>query len=121
MMLDLKPCPFCGGEAEMYITKPVPHTYAFNPRCKKDSCCGRTNKKYAERQTAIKSWNKRAAQFYKKTCQDCGSVFNGAYKRKFCNDCLKLRQSERAKAMNLNKIGVDAHVAKTTGRREDDG
>ena len=57
---ELKPCPFCGGEAEMQVTKHIPSGFDYTPRCKNTSCCGRSTKKYTVRETAVAMWNRRA-------------------------------------------------------------
>ncbi len=57
---ELKPCPFCGGEAELYITKHIPSGFEYTPRCKNKSCCGRQTKKYLVKETAVAMWNRRA-------------------------------------------------------------
>ena len=60
MSNTLKPCPFCGGEAELYVTKHIPDGNDYTPRCKRKDCAGRLTKKYAYYQTkAIYAWNKR--------------------------------------------------------------
>ncbi len=58
-MNKLKPCPFCGGEAELYGVPHIPKGWDFIPRCKTTSCCGRQAKKYSNRETAIAAWNRR--------------------------------------------------------------
>ncbi len=58
-MNELKPCPFCGGEAELYGVPHIPKGWDFIPRCKTTSCCGRQAKKYSNRETAIAAWNHR--------------------------------------------------------------
>lgn len=57
---ELKPCPFCGGKAEMQITKHCPSGFDYTPRCQNTSCCGRLQKKYTVRETAVYMWNRRA-------------------------------------------------------------
>jgi Lar family restriction alleviation protein len=60
MSNTLLPCPFCGGEAELYGVPHIPKGWDFIPRCKTTSCCGRQAKKYSNRETAIAAWNRRA-------------------------------------------------------------
>lgn len=60
MSNTLLPCPFCGGEAELYGVPHIPKGWDFIPRCKTTSCCGRQAKKYSNRETAIAAWNLRA-------------------------------------------------------------
>ena len=61
-MAELKSCPFCGGVAEMQVTKHIPSGYDYTTRCKNTSCCGRLSKKYTLRETAVAAWNKRTPQ-----------------------------------------------------------
>ena len=58
-MAELKPCPFCGGYAEMYVTKHIPSGMDYTPRCRDTSCCGRLTKKYTAIETAVYAWNRR--------------------------------------------------------------
>ena len=87
---ELKPCPFCGGVAELheryhsieeiaYKKSEIPkhakflfekvtpqrriYVYrrkAFIPRCTDTCCVGRTTKIFFDKQTAINAWNRRA-------------------------------------------------------------
>lgn len=57
---EMKTCPFCGGDAEIYETPHVPRGTDYTPRCKNPSCCGRLTKKYSTKQKAINAWNRRA-------------------------------------------------------------
>ena len=58
---ELKPCPFCGGEAEYVCTKGV----AF-VRCKRFLKCGAVGPKqpigddFIAKEIAINAWNRRA-------------------------------------------------------------
>lgn len=81
-MKQLKSCPFCGGEAEIYefkrartipvgvltnkcISEPLPSKYLV--RCKnKGECNGNapSTKFFDEKQDAIEAWNRRAEQGY---------------------------------------------------------
>lgn len=58
-MAELKPCPFCGREAELYVTKHLPHGYDYTPRCTETSCAGRLTKKFGFRSLAVAAWNRR--------------------------------------------------------------
>ena len=57
--MQLSHCPFCGGPAELYITKHVPSGNDYTPRCKNPSCCGRLTKKWTNKEAAIHAWNMR--------------------------------------------------------------
>ena len=60
-MDELKPCPFCGGEAELRVTKHIPRGFDYTPRCKNPSCCGRLTKLYLVKEAAINAWNTRTS------------------------------------------------------------
>ena len=53
MSEQLKPCPFCGGDAEIYSTLPE-HTYVYCRRC---GACGWAARNTAE---AADAWNSRS-------------------------------------------------------------
>lgn len=57
---ELNPCPFCGGKAEIQVTKHTPSGFDYTPRCLNTSCCGRLLKKYSTREAAIWKWNRRS-------------------------------------------------------------
>ena len=89
-MAELKPCPFCGGEAFMHLgefqpksvrnkkempkgarlirksTYPSGETYyeyrakAFIPRCLDTTCLGRTYRLFETAEQAEEAWNRRA-------------------------------------------------------------
>ena len=59
-MDDLKPCPFCGGEAELKkkTDKFLPDRYY--PSCTVDHCIGRNRTIYfPSAEKATREWNKR--------------------------------------------------------------
>lgn len=57
---ELKPCPFCGSEAELvWWGKPTERYWI--PRCGNRFCCGRLTKKFSNVGKAIKFWNRRAS------------------------------------------------------------
>lgn len=63
-MTELKPCPFCGGEAEMgfifmYLHGNEWKPEEFVPRCKNRHCMGRLDRKFYSEEMAIKAWNRR--------------------------------------------------------------
>lgn len=59
---QLKPCPFCGGEAEMRKITHIPSGFDYTPRCKEKSCPGRLTKKYMGELIAVYAWNRRAGE-----------------------------------------------------------
>ena len=62
-MTDLKPCPFCGGEAT--IKKVSSETIApfFVAVCRQDSCLlGEYQKDYSSDDEASKAWNTRPGE-----------------------------------------------------------
>lgn len=55
-MAELKPCPFCGGEAEVFEDDG-----AFGVRCSNSICIGNDFKPmYDDEHYASKAWNRRA-------------------------------------------------------------
>lgn len=56
----LKPCPFCGGEAELvtFYIKGVANRKNHFARCRQNHFCRTRN--YRSRNDAIEAWNKRA-------------------------------------------------------------
>ena len=58
----LKPCPFCGGVAELREVPHIPKGTDYVPRCIDPGCPGRSTKKYSVKETAISMWNKRAKE-----------------------------------------------------------
>jgi len=59
-MTELKPCPFCGSEAELIVGRHTPTGNEYTPRCTNKSCPGRVTKKWLDRQQAVDAWNRRA-------------------------------------------------------------
>ena len=55
-MAELKPCPFCGGEAEYKMAGGISADYGY-VRCKK-FCC--EQHWYSLEKEAIEAWNRRA-------------------------------------------------------------
>lgn len=63
-MDKLKPCPFCGGDAEIeHRHSPYTHWKLkwFIPRCKDTACLGRSCRMFQTEEAAAKAWNRRAA------------------------------------------------------------
>jgi hypothetical protein len=61
-MAELKPCPFCGGEAHMKIIPHIPRGYDYTPQCSDPSCCGRITKYWQSREVAEYAWNRRSEE-----------------------------------------------------------
>ena len=57
-MIELKPCPFCGGEAEMYQYR-YNFRYHFKARCNNDCQIRPTTLDYSTEEEAAKVWNRR--------------------------------------------------------------
>lgn len=61
-MSELKPCPFCGGEAEMGAVRSCYSHWepeGFIPRCKNTKCIGRVYRKFHTAKAARNAWNRR--------------------------------------------------------------
>lgn len=57
---DLRPCPFCGGNAELKTYRDKLRGDTFAAMCQKTDCPGRTYRKHATSKAAAKAWNRRA-------------------------------------------------------------
>ena len=59
MTEKLKPCPFCGGEAEISVCIPPSHgsQVTFEVWCSNENCVSR--KIFLTRSEAIEAWNRR--------------------------------------------------------------
>ena len=55
---QLKPCPFCGGEAEIRKGRSCMQAH-YAVVCKDKTCQGRAQKTFFVEYAAIKSWNRR--------------------------------------------------------------
>lgn len=55
---ELKPCPFCGGKAEM-ITRKQCLADAYSVRCTNKHCRGHTQRLVRAEQKARNDWNRR--------------------------------------------------------------
>ena len=58
MSIKLKPCPFCGGEAEIKEHNQCFST-AYSVVCKDKNCRGRSAKPMRILEVAVYSWNRR--------------------------------------------------------------
>ena len=59
MANELKPCPFCGGKAEL-ITRKQCLADAYSVRCKNKHCRGHVFKLVRAEHKAVTEWNRRA-------------------------------------------------------------
>ena len=77
-MEELKPCPFCGGEAKIFT--PTISTYIMCKECKAS-----TNL-YSQSEEAIEAWNRRAnAAVEVVRCKDC--IYASFYPQKLMYEC----------------------------------
>ena len=57
---ELKPCPFCGGKAELISIKAFEWCdYEYIARCANPECDSELRAKHFERKEAIEAWNRR--------------------------------------------------------------
>ena len=67
-MSDLKPCPFCGGEAEIVEHKIYKYASAYGVACL--YCEAQTWQRYINAEAARKAWNRRVKDDNKHTASD---------------------------------------------------
>ena len=92
-MSELKPCPFCGGEAET-VGFDAPERWVICKRCKAST------ESHTCADAAIEAWNTRAERICKfgfiesdgsLCCSGCGYLFNWPYWQislmKYCPGC----------------------------------
>jgi Lar family restriction alleviation protein len=58
---DLKPCPFCGGEASVKQAPGISSPVMFTIGCLDESCIGFPAIKFQTRKDAVAAWNRRAS------------------------------------------------------------
>ena len=78
-MDELKPCPFCGGEAEMLTAESMHGGYLFGIMC---NDCRSRGDVYDTEAEAIAAWNSRA----ERTCE---LTFDGTDGNFGCSECLE--------------------------------
>ena len=60
-MDELRPCPFCGGNARIRVIDDGIHYKKFLPSCTDRHCLGRNSNKYFCSETlAVNEWNRRS-------------------------------------------------------------
>lgn len=92
---DLRPCPFCGGNAELKTYRDNLRGDTFAAMCQKTDCPGRTYRKRATIKAAIEAWNRREAPenralpfSYQYTCRKCGwKTGEQAERFRYCPMC----------------------------------
>lgn len=63
-MTELKPCPFCGGDAHLRTTDFTDGCRGFEMRAVyvQCACCGARTLEYRDERFAIEDWNRRAGE-----------------------------------------------------------
>ncbi len=93
---DLKPCPFCGGEAKLYsIGTGSPH-YGHYHQVVCQGCLTASGAYWSGEQSAIDAWNTR----YERTCYDrnASAREHGAYLFMWrCSNCDESYDTEMSK------------------------
>ena len=106
-MSELKPCPFCGGEAELWHNK----TWDYVVRCTNKGCAARTRQYHENSNGAVDAWNTRTPEqaiaaapgagecenvsdepqhFQCSECRSRGNIrkaFDNGTRFSFCPDC----------------------------------
>lgn len=60
-MDNLKPCPFCGKDAQMKIRRHWDNRGQYTPQCTDTSCPGRITKFWLDKEQAVEAWNRRVS------------------------------------------------------------
>lgn len=55
-LIDLEPCPFCGGGAELHDSQRNPRVPMWWVRCK---LCGASTATHSTKEKAVAAWNRR--------------------------------------------------------------
>lgn len=74
-MMELRNCPFCGGEAEIGFKRSCYNHWkpeGFYPRCKDTKCIGRVYRKYHTEKAARDAWNRRVGDDLMERMEDGG-------------------------------------------------
>lgn len=88
---ELKPCPFCGGEAEF-----INNGFYYAIRCKDPNCyAGAVDVKDFDLKRLIAAWNQRAERTCKDlkefphlfTCSACGETEYEGLRPNYCPEC----------------------------------
>ena len=66
-MPELKPCPFCGGEATV-LPVAMPKSIRHQPSCDEENGCGLTLRHYSTEADAIAAWNTRTEDYRDVLC-----------------------------------------------------
>lgn len=85
--MELKPCPFCGGDAKLMEMRYGDGRYSvFGVFCQNDSGAvqhGHFIDNYATEAEAVDAWNTRAERTCRIERRDCGDGVAGTY----CSEC----------------------------------
>lgn len=112
MTENLKPCPFCGGEARLVALETIGNGVTYFVKCagNKSKCAGPIHTKYCDtEERAAETWNHRAERTCHNVtgtdcmfkCSECGAefelltvngneygeVFYEPFKPKYCSVC----------------------------------
>ena len=89
-MADLKPCPFCGGEAELFQHYPYMRRRVVSSVCCKS--CRANSGTWGRKDKAIEAWNTRkpmeaaVAAIKEKHCKKCRNILGIAGAEEYCKE-----------------------------------